>query len=231
MKGENDTERIGRHFVHDAVYQRLRQWIIEGRLTAGTHLRDQELAQEFGVSRTPVRESLLRLEAEGLVVTQANRWTQVAPLDLNSVMRRYPIIWTLERFAITTVATDDWTVEDITRLNAHNRLLNDAIQKRDAVAAARADEAFHLGLIEKAQNPELAAVLTELKTPLTRVEIAYFQEMWSSRESIDEHAVILASLRGDAVEAAAAVERNWQRSLARIQEIVSRGGPGGGVPV
>lgn len=222
MKPDAKTERIGRYFVHDEVYHRLRRWIMEGKLTAGTHLRDQELAHQFGVSRTPIRESLLRLEVEGLVVTRANRWTQVAPLDLQSVMNRYPLIWTLEKLAMTSVLPGDWTSEDFDRLRESNQQLEEAINRHDPVAAAGADEAFHSGFVQKAQNPELAAILTELKTPLTRVEIAYFQAMWSSRESIREHDDILASLhRHDLDQAALAVETNWKRSLIRIQEGIS----------
>lgn len=222
MKPDPRIERIGRYFVHDEVYHRLRRWIIEGKLSAGTHLRDQELADQFGVSRTPVRESLLRLEAEGLVVTRANRWTQVAPLDLESVMNRYPLIWTLEKFAISAVLPDDWTAEDFDRLRESNQQLEEAIKHNDAVAAASADEAFHLGFVQKVQNPELVATLTELKTPLTRIEIAYFQEVWSSQASIREHDDVLTSLRRkDMDQAMLAVETNWKRSLIRIQEGIS----------
>lgn len=215
---------IGRRFVNDSVYQRLRQWIIEGHLAPGTFLRDQELAQEFGVSRTPVRESLLRLETEGLVVTKANRWTQVAPLDIEGVMRRYPIIWTLESYAITVNSLDDWSSQDFSQMEQYNQQLSQAIQHRDAVVAAAADDLFHRVFIDKAGNPELSATLRQLKTSLSRVEIAYYQEMWSSRESLAEHEAILGALRRrDAAEAVRTIEVNWKQSLARIQDIATRG--------
>ncbi|POB11151.1 transcriptional regulator [Sulfobacillus sp. hq2] len=219
----DQEQPIGRRFVNDSVYQRLRQWIIEGRLAPGTFLRDQELARDFGVSRTPVRESLLRLEAEGLVVTKANRWTQVAPLDIAGVIRRYPLIWTLETYAVSATRLDEWTADDFAQMERYNQQLIQAIHAHDAAAAAQADDQFHRVFIDQAHNPELTAVLSELKMPLTRVEIAYYKEMWSSKESLSEHDAILEALRSRNVEAAKnAIETNWKQSLVRIQEVMSQ---------
>lgn len=215
------TERIGRLFVHEEAYQRLRQWIIEGQLAPGARLRDKELAETFGVSRTPVRESLLRLEQEGLVVTQPNRSTVVSPFDWPGVVRRYPLIWTLERYAVAAASADLWGQDVLQELTEHNRHLDEAVARRDAVAATRADEAFHLTLAAAAHNPDLERVLSELKTPLTRVEIAYFHEMLSE-QSVGEHIQILEGLKTHNVDRVAyAVENNWRQSLARIQHVIA----------
>ncbi len=215
------NERIGRLFVHEEVYQRLRQWIIEGQLPPDTRLRDKELAETFGVSRTPIRESLLRLEQEGLVVTHPNRSTVVSAFDWPGVVRRYPLIWTLERYAVTAVSADVWAPDILQELAEHNRALNEAVIHQDAVAATRADEAFHVTLVAAAQNPELQMILSELKTPLTRVEIAYFHQILSKR-SVGEHTQILEGLQSHNMDQAAyAVENNWRQSLARIQQIIA----------
>ncbi len=221
-------ERIGRLFVHDEVYQRLRQWIIEGQLAPETRLRDKEIAETFGVSRTPVRESLLRLEAEGLVITHPNRSTVVAPLDWPVVLDRYPLIWTLERYAVTTVSADVWTPDLLTRLAAYNRDLNSAVSHQDALAATKADEAFHAALVSAARNPELQHILAELKTPLARVEVVYFHQIFS-QQSVREHEQILQGLQTHNVEQAAyAVEQNWRQSLDRIHRIIAVEAPNEG---
>ena len=215
------NERIGRLFVHDEVYQRLRQWIIEGRLSPGMRLRDKQLAETFGVSRTPIRESLLRLEQDGLVVTHPNRSTVVSLLDWPGVIRRYPLIWTLERYAVTSVSADVWDRDLLRQLTVHNRELNNAVIRQDAIAAAQADEAFHIALITATQNPELQMILTELKTPLKRVEINYFHQMLS-QQSIGEHAQIVEGLKAHNMDRTAyAVENNWRQSLVRIQQIIA----------
>src|SRR6266849_9018855 len=66
--------------AREAVYARLRDWILRGPLEPGEIIRDADIAQALGVSRTPVREALLRLEGDGLVETAPARWTRVAPL-------------------------------------------------------------------------------------------------------------------------------------------------------
>src|SRR5207248_3505224 len=72
--------RLTRSLARDEAYEKIRDWIIDGTLRPGELLRDQEIAQSLGVSRTPMREALRRLEDEGFVETALNRWTRVAPL-------------------------------------------------------------------------------------------------------------------------------------------------------
>ncbi len=223
MTEEHRPERIARVFVYDEVYQRLRRWIIEGRLLPGHRLRDHDLAEEFGVSRTPIRESLLRLEADGLVITHANRSTLVAPYDWSVIIRRYPLIWTLERYAVTAVSADVWTPQALEELSAQNRRLTEAVRQQDPIAAAKADEDFHNTLTGHTDNPELRSTLTELKMPLLRVEIAYFHAMLASTRSLDEHDQILAGLTAHHLEQAAwAVENNWRQSLTRMHDLIGQ---------
>ena len=75
--------KISRTLARDDAYNKLRGWIIDGTLKPEEVLHDQHIAALLGVSRTPVREALRRLEDEGLVETALNRWTRVAALDLN----------------------------------------------------------------------------------------------------------------------------------------------------
>lgn len=72
--------KIQRTFVRQEAYVKLRNWILDGTLSPGAQLRDKELAEQLGVSRTPIREALLRLEDEGLVKTKPNRSTLVCSL-------------------------------------------------------------------------------------------------------------------------------------------------------
>src|SRR5215204_409800 len=65
-----------RSLLREEVYAQIRNWIVEGLLPADTRLRDLEIAEALGVSRTPVREAIRRLEDEGLVIAEASRWTR-----------------------------------------------------------------------------------------------------------------------------------------------------------
>ena len=92
--------KLSRTLAREEVYCRLRAWIIDGRLRPGELLRDQDIAATVGVSRTPVREALRRLEDEGLVETALNRWTRVAPIDIGKAAEIYAIVEALELFAL-----------------------------------------------------------------------------------------------------------------------------------
>src|SRR5688500_8344447 len=88
--------------ARERIYEAVKGWIVEGVLDPEEQLRDVELAEHFGVSRTPVREALRQLEDEGLVATARNRWTRVAPLDLSEGARLVPILSALEILALRT---------------------------------------------------------------------------------------------------------------------------------
>lgn len=75
--------------MRDEVYRTLRNWIITGKLKPETKLKDKDLSETLGISRTPIREALLRLEDDGLVITKANRWTLVAPIELKEAENLY----------------------------------------------------------------------------------------------------------------------------------------------
>jgi DNA-binding GntR family transcriptional regulator len=90
---------ISRAKTSDVVLETLRGWIVDGVLGPRETLRDIDLATSFGVSRTPVREALLRLEREGLVESQPGRWTRVTSLDAGELARVYPVWIELEALA------------------------------------------------------------------------------------------------------------------------------------
>ncbi len=93
--------KIQRTFVRQEAYVKLRNWILDGTFAPGMQLRDKELAAQLGVSRTPIREALLRLEDEGLVQTKPNRSTHVSSIDFHNAFHLYSIVWTLEKLALT----------------------------------------------------------------------------------------------------------------------------------
>ena len=206
-----------RALLREEVYAQIRTWIVEGLLPSDTRLRDLEIAEALGVSRTPVREAIRRLEDEGLVVAEASRWTRVAPIDTGTADRLYPIVWTLERLAIE-LAGDRWDAERVAGLRGANEQLADALEAGDARGASAADTAFHRRLVTAAENPELTVTLDDLKLRLRRIEIAYFGGTAAGERSVEEHARVVDALAaGDIARAQAEVERNWRESLARLQ--------------
>ncbi len=217
MPVPNAAPILKRTLAREQIYAELRDWILGGILAPGERLHDMALAEQLGVSRTPVREALRRLEDEGLIQTAPNRWTRVAPLDLADAVNLYPIIWNLEQLALDLAidALDDSELEDMERAN---RRLAAALDAEDANAATTADSEFHQIFIDLCGNPELVSILAAAKLKLRRIELHYFGG-FASRASTLEHAALVNALElGDFDAVAAAIEANWRNSQRRLQE-------------
>jgi DNA-binding GntR family transcriptional regulator len=170
----------------------------------------------LGVSRTPVREALQRLQDEGFVETATNRWTRVATLDLDEVRHLYPIIWTLEMLAIS-LAQHRLLTSDLERMREANARLYDALTNKDAIVASKADYDFHQAFISRSSNPDLMRILHEVKIRLRWLEVVYFRESIVAIQSLKEHEAILDVLeKGLYDQAAQAIKTNWEESLKRV---------------
>lgn len=216
---------IERPLIREQVYLRLLDWIVRGVLQPNEKVRDIALARRLGVSRTPVREALRRLEDEGFVQTAVNRWTRVSPVNVDEAHRLYPIIWSLESLAMRT-AGSELTEADLEAMQRANQRLRLALKAKDPVEASSADHDFHDAFIRRSKNPELLNMLHALKVKLNRIEVAYFNGCIVAERSVDEHEAILHALaQADVEGAAGAVEANWRNSLGRIADSV-RTAPG-----
>jgi DNA-binding GntR family transcriptional regulator len=176
----------------DFVTAALREYIITGELEAGTPLRQRDLAEQFGVSPTPVREALRRLEAEGLVDYDLHRGATVIEASMGATEENYEIRAVLESLA-ARLAAGRITAEALDRLRVlHERLL--AAGPRDA-AATELNRQFHFQIYEASASPMLLALLRLLWGSFPRGP----QMARPIAESVEEHAQILAALqRGDA---------------------------------
>jgi DNA-binding GntR family transcriptional regulator len=212
--------KVPRTLARDDAYERLRGWIIAGTLRPGEVLRDQDIAAALGVSRTPVREALRRLEDEGFVETALNRWTRVAPLDFTRAAETYAVLEALEVLALE-LAFARLTAGDVQRLRAANRAMRQAAERQDPAAAVKADEEFHEVWTARADNRELLALIGQLRTKVRRVELAYFDAAARARVSFREHsAVIRAVGRRSLEDARAALRANWRGSVERFRSVV-----------
>ncbi|MBY8912047.1 GntR family transcriptional regulator [Bacillus sp. YC2] len=210
---------LKRTIMRDEVYHTLRNWIISGKLKPETKLKDKELSETLGISRTPIREALLRLEDDGLVITKANRWTLVAPIELKEAENIYSIVWTLERLALEK-ALPHMTAAVIQELKQLNENLLQTLKEGDKLAILEADNAFHHHIILQAGNPELHKLLVSLKVKIQRMEIRYFSEDDALTRSYNEHSNIISVIeKQDADAALEAIEANWKNSLKRLQEM------------
>ncbi len=211
------ARQINRSFMREEVYETLLKWILQGVLAPGEKLSDNDLANHLGVSRTPVREALRRLEDKGLVVTAANRWTRVADITPGEAELIYPVIWSLEELALD-FAMPRLTPGDLDEMERLNRLLAEAIATGNPMMASDADADFHGVYIERSRNHYLSKILGDMKIQYRRLEIDYFGGRFYAEESVREHGRIVDALRrSDQALAKEMIRLNWRSSLNRLQ--------------
>ena len=212
-----DSKPINQLSMREQVYSTLLNWITEGELRPGEKVLDKELAEKMGVSRTPVREALRRLEDKALVESSANRWTRVAEVSIEEPEKIYPIIWALEELAVAQ-ALNNLTEADFQKMEAANQALGKALADNDPVRASLADAQFHDVYIERSNNCHLVNILQDLKIKSRRIEVTYFEGCICAQNSQEEHCRILEMLRaGDLDQVQLLIRSNWQNSLKRMQ--------------
>lgn len=139
---KNNIQPLKRLSLREEVYQTLKHNIVMLEFQPEQKLQDKELAEQFGVSRTPVREALKRLEDEGLVQTTPGSSTKVAPLNLEEAKQSFIVVAALHALAAKLACTS-LQEEDMGELIKHNQSLEHAIKTRNVLKAIEADEAFH----------------------------------------------------------------------------------------
>lgn len=176
---------IDRHLLRDEVYHRLRDAIVDGSLAPGEQLRDTELAAWLGVSRTPVREALLRLAEAGLVVAQPGRSTIVSTLNQRDVREAREVVAAMHELAVRE-AVNALTPAHIDAMREANDRFRAAIEKGDIEAALQADDDLHAVPVTVAGNRALNSVLNQF-TPVLRRAIRLRFSSLDARASIARH--------------------------------------------
>ena len=204
-------DTLGRDTTAKVVAERLRQEIQHGTLAPGTRLRQNDVAQRFGVSTTPVREAFAQLQAEGLVRIDPHRGAVVFHPTVEDVLEFYEIREALESLAVThaipnlrkEVARDLGTVIDRMR------------RTEDARKWLKLNDQFHLRLYEAAGRPRLSTLIDNLRdasAPYIYMFVA--SRPLSERANHEHHQILDACVRGDATGAKRAI-RDHLRSASR----------------
>jgi DNA-binding GntR family transcriptional regulator len=182
----------------DMVAALIRELIITGELTAGQQLRQRDLAQRFGVSQTPVREAMRRLESEGLVIGDTHRGFTVVMPDDGPVEENFQIRAALESLGASLAAhkIDEAGLAELQRLNGEMRALADGDPRY-----AELNREFHFTLYQYSRSPLLMSLMRLLWASLQggpRVQRTH-------AESARQHDAILDALRAGEADAASAL--------------------------
>jgi len=220
----------------ELVYRKLREFIVRGQLAPGTRIVETDVAQRLGVSRTPVRGALQRLQQEGYILDspalQQSRPT-VAPLTREDARELFSIVAELEglaaRFAAQRESAErEKLVSDLTSINEQFRKAADARQQNHT-RLWELDERFHRRYVEAGAGPRLLALFEAVKPQAERYERIYVSLL--SRDlapSIAEHSLIIRAIKsGNADNAQHAVQTNWRNAAERLGNVISSVGERG----
>lgn len=191
---------VDRTLLRDDVFRRLRDAIVDGTFLPGEQLKDVDLAEWLGVSRTPVREALLRLGASGLVVSKPGRSTTVSAIDPKAIRDARDVVGAMHVLAVRGMA-GTITETQLDRMRDANRRFAVALSADDIAAAMDADEDFHRVPVSALENDAIMAVLDQFGPVVRRAERMRFAA--DGQASLERHERLIGLLADGDVEGAA----------------------------
>ena len=204
--------RVDRSLLRDQAYRILRDAIVSGELAPGAVIRDTDLAERVGLSRTPVREALSRLTDDGLVETKPHSWTRVTPLLLREVRDAVVVVRAMHELAVR-LAVPVMTERHHDRMRAANKRFAAALEKDDVQAAVDADDALHDVPVTVSGNKVLAATIERQLPIIRRLERLRFGSLLGRRSITWHDQLIDACEDGDVETAVAITSRIWTSLL------------------
>jgi DNA-binding GntR family transcriptional regulator len=205
----------------DEVYDQLKRDIAEFKLVPGDRFTENEISERLGVSRTPVRQALFRLQQEGYVEVLFRSGWRVLPFDFDQFEQLYDLRMVLETTAVHRLCEDDRRVDHelLDELNAI-WLAPPEARSTDSVQVAQWDEAFHCSLVAAAGNAEMARVHRDVTDRIRIIRRLDFTKPARIELTYEEHAKILKAIqrkRGD--QAAMLLRAHIETSQAEVRKI------------
>ncbi len=179
--------------LRDVVFNTLRTAIITGEFAPGERLMEIALADRLGVSRTPVREAIRKLELEGLVVMIPRRGAEVARITEAGLKEVLEVRCAMEELAVELACkrSDKASLEQLKE--AHQKFV-DAVKNGDTLEITNQDEAFHECIFEMSRNKRLVQVVHNLKEQIFRYRMEYVKDVSYHEELIKEHETLLQAI-------------------------------------
>lgn len=200
--------------LRDVVFQTLRKAILTGDLKPGERLMEIHLAEKIGVSRTPIREAIRKLELEGLVTNIPRKGAMVAEISVKGLKDVLEVRRALDSFC-AELACERITEEEKEDLKAAFEAFIDATKTKDATVIARADVSFHDIIIGATGNERLVALINNLAEQMYRYRFEYIKDESGHDRLIEEHKNLMEAIISGNVDGA----RNAAREHIDNQEI------------
>ncbi len=189
--------------LRDVVFNTLRKAILTGQLRPGERLMEVHLANKLGVSRTPIREAIRKLELEGLVIMIPRRGAEVAQITEKSLKDVLEVRRALDALSVE-LACERITQEELEALKEAATEFEEATRGKDASVIAKADVQFHDIIVQATGNRRLQQLVNNLAEQMYRYRFVYIKDDSQHEKLIAEHKEILESI----------MERNKERASA-----------------
>ena len=207
----------------DDAYERLKAEILENRMPPGFQGTEPEIALRLGMSRTPVREALLKLESDGLVELVPRRGARVLPISLDDMREIYSILSTLESEAAACLAKQEPSLEMLVDLEKATKDMEKALLQDDLDAWAEADERFHRKLLVLSGNKRLNNIVGTMFDQGHRVRMMTLRLRKRPDKSTKEHRKILEHIiSGDPDKARRACRKHRERAAKELLTIIEQ---------
>ena len=179
--------------LRDVVFNTLRQAILRGELKPGERLMEIQLANKLGVSRTPIREAIRKLELEGLVLMIPRKGAEVAEITEKSLRDVLEVRRALEELAVELVC-EKITDEQIQDLKGAAEDFKASLKEGDITRIAEADVKFHDVIYMATDNQKLIQLLNNLREQMYRYRVEYLKRSDFHQQLIDEHEEIIETI-------------------------------------
>ena len=208
------------------VYDLLRDEILDLKLAPGSPIDEVQLAERFKMSRTPIREALVRLAGDGLIETLPNRSTMVSNIDFLNLSTFFDALVLMYRVT-TRLAAQNHRREDLPSIHRFHEDYAAAIEARDTLAMIATNAAFHAAIAEAGRNPYFTGLFRRLLDEGRRILRLYYQsyDEHFPQQFVDEHAEIIAAIEARDLEAADRLGKvHAEQIVAQVQKLFSRSG-------
>lgn len=198
--------------LREVVCESLREAIRRGILKPGERIMEIQLAEELGVSRTPVREAIRKLELEGYVVMMPRRGTYVANMSIRDINEIFEIRTALESLS-NGLAAEHITDEELEHLQRLLVIIGGYIKEGNMEKIVETDIEFHDLMYHAARNQRLVGIISNLRDQLTRFRTLSMSHPGRLEATLEEHkAIVEAIANGDRRSASKAAERHMENS-------------------
>lgn len=206
---------------HYTVFDSLWHSIITGEIAPGEMLTERDLAKSLGVSRTPIREALRKLEKYGLVQHERNKGVRVISVTTDSVRQLYEVRELLEGLGASTLAKKA-NDEDIRSLEAHLHQAEKAAEENNIEKLSRINTEFHLELARKSGNQYLENIMSTLQSHISLVMSKSLSQTGRPTKNIVEHWMIVDAIKqGDPELAKSIASYHVRKAMTKAIEQVS----------